>query len=622
VAERVGATHVVTGTVVQQGDSVRVTASLWQGREEVTQARVTAGREEASALAEQVGLLAAAAGQFERLSGLMPSSTEAVQFWLEGQRAYRDGRFRRAVELQGDALEVDSTFALAAWGMMKSAQWLENTGGWIDRGARLAWEHRDRLPHADSVIFNAEWHRNHVSDDWLGERGSFELYREAVRQYPERWDAWLLYADYLWHEGGFHVDDGRSMAVAGFNRALALDSLGHSEPWQHLQEHYLMTRDAESYARLPEQHRSSYSDYVLAMQADTGLDAAVWAQFEGERIPYHIRGYRDAIARGQGREANAHLDSIFSQEAYQYVNHAVFDLQASGAGYEMADRLVGFLEERATAGDPNAATIAGIYWLNRGRPHRATPLLRIASQPPRLCGGRLCFLPVLWMQVGAFSGADPDEVGRIRDSLRVAHAVLDTVSYADLGPGEQAAFRHLLHERFWAVILDHVQGRTEDLEITARIALSAAEVVGDPRKQHEPGLISAFLDAVVLANADDPGALGAVQAADSALGMRMTLRSQMAWILILAQLYDRAGDAEKALAVIRRQGMVFGEEYVHLLPARLLQRARLAAELGLTDEATQAYNHYLTLRSDPEPVIEKQVAAVRAELAAVVGEHR
>jgi hypothetical protein len=183
-------------------------------------------------------------------------------------------------------------------------------------------------------------------------------------------------------------------------------------------------------------------------------------------------------------------------------------------------------------------------------------------------------------------------------------------------------FRRQLHERFWAVILDLAQGRSDDVEATERIARDAASVVDIPQLQHLPRLIAAVLDAIQLAEDGAVGAREAVQAADSALSMRMTRRSQMAWLLVLARLYEQVGAYEDGLDAIRRQGMIFGEEYVHLLPARLLLRARLARQLGLTEEAIRAYDHYLTLRSHPEPVMAEQVAQVREELAALVGEGR
>jgi tetratricopeptide (TPR) repeat protein len=97
-------------------------------------------------------------------------------------------------------------------------------------------------------------------------------------------------------------------------------------------------------------------------------------------------------------------------------------------------------------------------------------------------------------------------------------------------------------------------------------------------------------------------------------------RYQAAWQLVLADMYATVGQPEKALGILRRFWIVFGEERTHYLSARLLRRARLAAQLGYREEAVQAYERYLTLRSDPEPVLEEKVAGVRAELEALRGD--
>ena len=57
----------------------------------------------------------------------------------------------------------------------------------------------------------------------------------------------------------------------------------------------------------------------------------------------------------------------------------------------------------------------------------------------------------------------------------------------------------------------------------------------------------------------------------------------------------------------------------YLAPA-LREEGRLAAQLGDREGAVRAYEHYLTLMSDPEPSLQPDVEQVRAELARLVGE--
>ena len=50
------------------------------------------------------------------------------------------------------------------------------------------------------------------------------------------------------------------------------------------------------------------------------------------------------------------------------------------------------------------------------------------------------------------------------------------------------------------------------------------------------------------------------------------------------------------------------------------EEGRVAALTGDRAGAVRAYEHYLALRSDPEPALRPEVERVRAELARLVGE--
>jgi hypothetical protein len=588
LADRLGATHVLSGQVIRQrGDSVVVRATLYRGREVVTEADAAGTVASAIALAEAVGvqLLAAAAGEFARLPALMSSSTEAVQIWLRGQRAYRDGEFQRAVELQWDALKVDSTFALAAWNMMKSAQWLERQNPWFREGRRLAWQHRDRLPRPDSLIFVAESFRNSYPEP-IGERRSFALYQQAVREYPERWDAWLLYGDYLWHEGGIYIDDGRAKAVDAFEKALALDTLAHDEPWEHLEEHYVMTADWAGFSRLPERHRSRLSGVLRAMMNGDSLEISTW-------------------------------DSLSAR--YQWPIIGLMQLQAAGAGMADAERLAAILERRAEGGDGNSALVAGTFWLNRGRPDHAIPLLHIADHGGG-CGGSPCQEPAMWLQAGLFSDLPADVVQHVRDSLRSPDSEMRLEDINGDWPA-WTGLRDRFAGRAWSALWDLHDGDQSEAAETARLARQAETIAESPRAKHFMELYAALLEAAVAVQNGAVDAAHAVARLDSVFDIGVpNQRHAAAWLLVQADLFARTGQPEKALAVIRRQWSRFGEERTQFLPARLLVRARLARQLGLRDEAIRAYDHYLTLRSDPEPALAELVASVRAERAELIGE--
>jgi hypothetical protein len=80
------------------------------------------------------------------------------------------------------------------------------------------------------------------------------------------------------------------------------------------------------------------------------------------------------------------------------------------------------------------------------------------------------------------------------------------------------------------------------------------------------------------------------------------------------------GDYESAYAAIRRQVPL--AIMVGLRPVYFREEGRLAALAGDTAAAIRAYDRYLTVRDDPDPVLQPVVDSVRAELAALVGEPR
>ncbi|MEE8361972.1 MAG: serine/threonine-protein kinase [Gemmatimonadales bacterium] len=574
VAEELGATHVLTGTVIRQPTGVLVQATLRRGREVVTEASVTAPEEDAIGVAEAVGvqLLASSAGEFERLPGLASSSTAAVRDWLKGTEAYRRGDYEVSLALFSKAVDADTTFALAAWGISLSAGWLDGKGRENVRGTRLAWLHRDRLPPADSAIFVAKAASDGIPE-FIGVRATVDLYQRAVQRYPNRWDSWVQYGDYLWHEGGAYIDDGRTMAVDAFRRAMALDTVSYDEPWRHLGEHAMLTRDLDALREIPPQFQDPFLQPLF------------------EKLFVLMAG--------------AELDS----SAYPHPGIGLMMLQAVGEGMEGAERLAEILSIEAADGDANSAGEASLFALNRGQPGRAAELVRISGTS----GG---YQPELWIQAGLYWDADSNEVRRVRDSLEVATLEISAQAVASGDHDEWVK----LHQRCWLAISDLGRDDGVDLEETAALARQAEGLADNLRRSRWPAMCARFLEALSAIQAGDPSAGARVAAADSAYSVGVPTHLQVVWGTLLADMYREIGEPQRSIGILRRQWMRFGVEYIQFLAPRLLRRARLATELGYRDEAIQSYQHYLWLRSDPEPVLADQVAAVRMELAELLGE--
>ena len=85
----------------------------------------------------------------------------------------------------------------------------------------------------------------------------------------------------------------------------------------------------------------------------------------------------------------------------------------------------------------------------------------------------------------------------------------------------------------------------------------------------------------------------------------------------IARLREAQGDLAGALAAIRRRENYYYPAYLWTLPAFLRQEGRLAALAGDTVEALRAYDHYLTLRTNPDAPFQPQRDSVVAERTAL-----
>ena len=98
----------------------------------------------------------------------------------------------------------------------------------------------------------------------------------------------------------------------------------------------------------------------------------------------------------------------------------------------------------------------------------------------------------------------------------------------------------------------------------------------------------------------------------------VSVESELA--LLTQRLWEVEGEPARALRAARRRHYAWGPESTRYLSSLLKDEGRLAALTGDREGAIRAYEHYLALRSDPEPSLKPEVDRVRAELAKLVGE--
>ena len=88
--------------------------------------------------------------------------------------------------------------------------------------------------------------------------------------------------------------------------------------------------------------------------------------------------------------------------------------------------------------------------------------------------------------------------------------------------------------------------------------------------------------------------------------------------LEVARMYEARNSPTGALRALRRRDFLYGG--VEYLSTGLREEGRLAELTGDRASAVRAYQHYLRLRSNPEPGLEAEVSTVRGAVAALVGE--
>jgi hypothetical protein len=112
-----------------------------------------------------------------------------------------------------------------------------------------------------------------------------------------------------------------------------------------------------------------------------------------------------------------------------------------------------------------------------------------------------------------------------------------------------------------------------------------------------------------------PDANVAVERADSAVrGWRL---HEEAWSLIVGRAWAELGQFDRALVAIRRRHNALGFPQAIGLAEALRLEGKIASKAGDRSGAILAYEQYLLLRRDPEPVMKPQRDSVVAELAAL-----
>lgn len=590
VATDVGAGQLILGEIVTPPGQMIVSATLALTADFTThaEARVVGTQEELQGILDQLTaqLLAQEAGERQdRLASLATTSIEALREYLDGQAAYRDGRYYDAVRLFGSALDRDSTFALAALWNVFAVEWI-GTPLEMETALRSAWKTRELLSLKDLALLEG------LAGPQYPARGSTQdhiaAWNRALQLVPDHIEAWFALGDHYLHDGAIaNIDDWQRQAEGAFIRAVELDST-FAPALGHLVEIYAERGDT---ARLRQLDRHYVAAAANSEMAPFNEWLAAWALDDSDRL----------------QQLSEDIPSMHHEATWRIAGHSL----VLGERLEDGDRAIESLIGKIA--DPSAqyttTLIANQYLLARGRPNASA-----AALDSTVVGGTA--YQALAVLNAIFS--DGDSVAASKAAGRLAgYSTMPTG--AELEAQVDWMFGRCALE-LWRISGDNWSSVNKAIEDLARLSQEL------PRYPYSgTGTVCSIALTAMLSHRnnspdfpDDLARLDSLMLASGKTGNRTYFSLHGGVGLMRVRLHEEQGDYAAALTATRQRfnQWWFGADYVSTY---LLQEGRLAATVGDTTRAIRAYEHYLALRSDPEPAVQPEVGLVRERLAALVG---
>ena len=227
IARRFGAGLFVLGKVVEAGERISLSASLYdraRGEAPVAAGTVEGAPSELFTLVDEMtrqlltGYPEQSPDRLTGLAALTTASLPALKAYLAGVTEYRAARYDAAFSSFERAASLDSTFALAHYQLSNSALWAAH-GGWdsVLNSAHRAARHDGRLARRPRLLIQA----------YLAFRAgnldrAEQLYRYIVANYPDDVEAAYQLGDVLYHG---NPPRGRSFVESRvpFERVLAVE---------------------------------------------------------------------------------------------------------------------------------------------------------------------------------------------------------------------------------------------------------------------------------------------------------------------------------------------------------------------------------------------------------------
>jgi DNA-binding SARP family transcriptional activator/tetratricopeptide (TPR) repeat protein len=576
LAGRLGAERVVIGSVVGTPSRVVLNATVVAVPSGAVsgEASVEGPADSVTALVDRLAarLLVLGAGEDASLASHTTRSLRGLRAFLDGQAAFRRGSHAVAVRRYEEALQIDSSFALAALQLARSADRLHLTPV-RTRALALAWQGRAELDERARALLVAMAGPRYPAPSTPDEQQA--AWERLIDLTPDRAEAWFEYAARLYHDGAAAgVADAPARATAALRRALTLEAS------------YTPARELLAMLQAPSR---------------TGPPPAI-----DDRMPLApFLRWRAAVAQGDAGALRAQRTTL-TQLGPTNLRAIAMVGQLDGVALDDARRAVRQLNARG--GRPvervDAVMAEHALALNEGRVRDALAATdRLAELRPGTRGHlRLRVLDALYgdgradaaesaaralqRAVGTAPASEPSA-----RAMQLADACV--VAQWRLAQGDTATVRRTI-----------VQLRGEPL----RVAIAAP-----PAATGAPACAALLEGALAVAQRASDAA-GAVARLDSLVFTAGVGGDAATYAPILvARLHARLGDARAAHEAVRRR--TYMAVWPRYLATALRDEGRYAALAGASDSSRAAYARFLALRAEPDAELRAQADTVRSALA-------
>jgi class 3 adenylate cyclase/tetratricopeptide (TPR) repeat protein/TolB-like protein len=566
VGRSAGARYVLLGSAVSLGSDVRLSAELYdvEGGERLGQGQAVGSPDSVLVLVDRLSIeilravLQGKEGDLPdvNLARATTTSLPALKAYLEGEVLFRRGDFEAAIPAYEQAIEADSTFAMANWRLATAYGWVESIASELGEGAiERAVRHADGLPEHEAVLIRADYALIQGSLDGI------EPLEREVRRRPDDAEGWYLLGETYFHLGPAALIPLEKTEDA-FAHAVQLDPR-FAPAYIHRIDYAMLTADSARAAAL--------IDSVARLTNPSAKE------IEGSRAIYDL-GFGDSLAREQAWRTMETGDYNLVGIGLQDFRHPRFrDIE--GRLYDIAAR----------TGNVNASVLGAWNEMHRGRPAAALERVKAPGFFPVARIGILVTAEIQGTSVPA---------GEIEEAL--------AIDPEDL-PSDVPRALLFFFRGAWAAEQGREPDRAADRGALRDLA-ARARVEGDSATARFADGAGLALDGLLawkrgnLELAEEFLEEARVEATGH--GPQWSVNDAIRWWL--AEVLVEQGRLHEAEPY-------FASLWNHTIADK--RRGDLHSQLGEPEKAREAYERFLTAWRDAEPKMAPEVARVRQALA-------